>query len=256
MAIDFKVKDIMHQIAVKFTHAFLPEAKKPYYAKAALQTVLDIHGIASKADVYNIATSPKTIEEGLTAGIELMFYLAADGYRLKTPMFNLNIRVPGEYDGSETRLADGTFPRARLQTSAGFRKYLEKNITVVFDGRDENEGHIGEVRDEATGLIDEVMTRKNILTIHGFGLKIESDENNQSTVGLFFESDHPRSPVIKADVIAVNEPRTLKVVIPEALAETLPYTLKIVTQSSAKHSGTMLKTPREIRSDFTLTAQD
>ncbi|MDR0442187.1 MAG: hypothetical protein LBH44_02130, partial [Treponema sp.] len=65
MAIDFSVKDIMHNVAVKFIHAFLPEAKKPYNLKAALQPELDIHGVASKADVYNIATSPKIIEEGM-----------------------------------------------------------------------------------------------------------------------------------------------------------------------------------------------
>jgi hypothetical protein len=142
MSIDFAVKDVLHKLSVKFIHAFLPEAKKPYYLKAVHQPELDIHGIASKADVYNIATSPKVIEEGLTAAMELIYYLAADGYKIKTPLFTLKIKVPGEYDGSENRLAEGTFPRARLQTSANFRTYLEKNITVAFDGRDDAEGHI------------------------------------------------------------------------------------------------------------------
>jgi len=52
MAIDFKVKDVIHKIAVKFIHAFLPDAKKPYYLKAAHQPELDIHDIASKADGF------------------------------------------------------------------------------------------------------------------------------------------------------------------------------------------------------------
>jgi hypothetical protein len=47
MAIDFTVKGVIHSTAVKFIHAFLPEAKKPYYLKAVHQTELDIHGIAS-----------------------------------------------------------------------------------------------------------------------------------------------------------------------------------------------------------------
>jgi hypothetical protein len=91
----------MHKIAVKFTHAFLPEAKKPYYLKAVHQPELDVHGIASKAGVYNIETSPKVIEEGLNAGMELIYYLAADGYKIKTPLFNLKIRVPGEAPKSQ-----------------------------------------------------------------------------------------------------------------------------------------------------------
>jgi hypothetical protein len=114
MAIDFNVKDILHRIQVKFTHTFLPEAKKPYNLKAVHQPKLDIHGIASKADVYNISTSPKVIEDGLTDGMKLICYLAADGYSISTPLFNLKIRVPGEYDGSETRLPEGVFPEVRL----------------------------------------------------------------------------------------------------------------------------------------------
>jgi hypothetical protein len=37
---------ILHRIQVRFIHAFLPEAKKPYNLKAVHQPELDIHGIA------------------------------------------------------------------------------------------------------------------------------------------------------------------------------------------------------------------
>jgi hypothetical protein len=63
LAIDFTVKDVIHKIAVKFIHAFLPEAKKPYNLRAVHQPELDVHGIASKAD------------------LELIHYLAADGFK-------------------------------------------------------------------------------------------------------------------------------------------------------------------------------
>jgi hypothetical protein len=254
MALDFTVKDIMHKIAVKFTHAFLPEAKKPYYLKAVHQPELDVHGIASKADVYNIGTSPKVIEEGLNAGMELIYYLAADGFKIKTPLFNLKIRVPGEYDGSETYLADGVFPVARLQTSAHFRKYLKERVKVEFDGLDQSDGLIAEAKDEATGLIDEIMTVGNLITIHGYGLKIEADEAHKDEVGIIFErqGDAP----IKAKIIAVNEPRTLKVMVPASVSDGDSYYLRIVTQSSAKGSSSLLKDLREIRSEFTLTAHN
>ena len=114
--------------------SFLPEAQKAYHLKAVHQPELDIHGIASKAAVYNMQTSPKVIERGLNAGMELMYYLAADSYKIKTPVFNLKIRIPGEYDGSETHLPGNVFPAARLQTSAAFRKYLKEHIKIEFDG--------------------------------------------------------------------------------------------------------------------------
>jgi hypothetical protein len=251
MAIDFNAKDVLHNLAVKFVHAFLPEAKKPYYLKTAHQPELGIHEIASKAEVYNIATPPKIIEEGLSAGIELIFYLVADGYKIKTSLFNLKTRVPGEYDGTETHLAEGAYPQARMQTSAEFRKYLKEHVKVEFDGIDQNEGHIGEVLDEATGLIDEVATKGNLLTIRGSGLKIEADEANKAGEGLYFVEKISKNP-IKAAIIAVNEPKTIKVMVPPSLT-TGPYFLKIVTRSSAKSSGSLLKQTREVISDFTLT---
>jgi hypothetical protein len=254
MAIDFNVKDVMHRIVVKFIHAFLPEAKKPYNLKAVHQPELDIHGIASKAEVYNIGTSAKVIEEGLTAGMKLIGYLAADGYRISTPLFTLKIRVPGEYDGSETHLPDGIFPVARLQISAAFRKYLKERVKVDFSGIDQSDGLIAEAYDEATENDDEVATIGNLLTIHGFGLKIEGDDVHKDEIGLFFEPVDSTA-AIKTEIIAVNEPRTLKVIVP-ALEAGKAYVLKLVTQSSAKGHSSMLKHIREVRAEFILTAQD
>jgi hypothetical protein len=203
--------------------------------------------------VYNIGTSAKVIEEGLTAGMKLIGYLAADGYRISTPLFNLKISVPGEYDGSETRLPDGIFPVARLQISAAFRKYLKERVKVDFSGIDQSDGLIAEAYDEATEMDDDVATIGNLLTIHGFGLKIEGDDVHKDEIGLFFE---PVDSVVavKTEIIAVNEPRTLKVIVP-ALEAGKAYILKVVTQSSAKGSSTLLKHIREVRSEFTLLSQ-
>ncbi|MDR0613858.1 MAG: hypothetical protein LBG45_10415 [Dysgonamonadaceae bacterium] len=102
MAIDFNLKDVMHRIIVKFYRAFLPNAKKKYILRTVYQPELDIHGIASKAEVYNITTPPKVIEEGLTDGLKLITCLVAYGFKIKTPIFNLKVAIPGEYDGVET----------------------------------------------------------------------------------------------------------------------------------------------------------
>jgi len=156
---------------------------------------------------------------------------------------------PGEYYGSETQLQEGVYPTARLQTSAAFRKYLKERVKVEFCGIDNSDGFIAEAYDEVTETTDELATGGNILTIHGFGLKIEGDKDE---VGLFF---HPVSggPETKAEIVAVNEPRTLKVIVP-LLTSPNPYILRLVTQSSSKGGGALLKTKREVRSDFTLRA--
>jgi hypothetical protein len=252
MALDFTLKDIIHKITVKFTPAFLPDAKKPYNLKAVHQPELDIHGVASKAEVYNITTEPKVIEEGLSAGLELMYYLAADGYKIKTPLFNLRIRVPGEYDGGETHLPEGVFPDARLQVSAAFRAYLRDKVGLAFDGIETSEGFIAQALDEAAGLIDESVTIGNLLTIRGSGLKLESDTAHADEAGFFFVDESGGK--VKATIVAVNEPRTLKVIAPAGLVAGTDYHLLVVTQGSAKSSKTLLKNLREVRSEFKLTA--
>jgi hypothetical protein len=254
MAIDFTVKDVMHKITAKFVHAFLPDAKKPYNLRAVHQPVLDIHGVASKADVYNINTSPKVIEDGFNAAIKLMGYLAADGYKITTPLFTLKMRIPGEYDGAETRLPSDVFPTARLQVNANYSKYLKENVQILIDGKDDTEGFIAQATDEATGLIDETATIGNILTVHGYGLKLETAPGHHTDAAIFFKP--PTGVPTEATIIAVNEPRTLKLVVPSTLTIGTSYQLVVNTMSSAKGGGNALKTMRDMRSDFTVTAQN
>jgi hypothetical protein len=251
MALDFQVRDVMHDVAAKFVRAYLPDAKKLYNLRAEFQPELDVHGIASKADVYNIETDPKVIAEGLNAGIELIYYLVADGYKVHTPLFNLRLRLPGEYSGDETRLADDAYPEARLQTAAAFRRYLRRGVKVAIAGIADDGGHIGEATDEATGDVDETATIGDLLTIRGHGLKIKSDAAHAAEVGVYFTAGGAR---IKVKSIAVNHPKTLKVVVPPLTAGT-SYTLEVVTQSSVT-ANRLLQDPRVIDADFLLRAID
>jgi hypothetical protein len=250
MALDFTIQDIIHKVLGKFIPAYLPEAKKPYYLKAVLQPELDIHEVASKADVYNIETNPKVIEDGFIAASKLMLYLVADGYKIKTPLFTMYMRFPGEYMGSETHLVEGAHPEVRLQASQLLRDYIGEKVHVEFDGFDNAEGLIAEAIDENNGHVNATITEGNILTVHGYGLKIESDAEHAAEAGFFFENDI--DPAFKAEVIAVNEPKTLKVVVPAQLSVGKSYYLKVITQSSPKASSHVLKNLREMRSDFKL----
>ena len=250
--VDFVAIDVIHRITVRFVRAFLPNLKKAFHLKAVDQSELDIHGIASKAQVYNISTSPKVIEEGLTAGFLLMRYLAADGFRIKTPLFKLRIRIPGEYNGSETALPNGVYPVPRLQVNQEFSRYIREKVQLMFNGVNDNTGLISDVKDEATGTTNDKLTKGNMLTIKGRGLKIESDKINESQTGVFFRPS--KGNPVKVKVIAVNQPRTLKVLIPAELVKGTAYTIGISTMSSYNKSGKVLKTMREFESNFTLVA--
>jgi hypothetical protein len=242
------LRDTVHAVTVKFVHAYLPTAKKQYNARVALQTELDLYAIAEKATVYNMDISPDRIVEGANAFFTLCCYLSADGFKLKTPLFNSYMRIPGEYDGYETHLPKDVHPAIRMEVSADFREYIRDRVKVVFDGIDETNGFIGEVVDEATGNVNGTITIGNIIDIHGSGLKIEGDEEHASTIGFFFSNE--TTGEIQATIIPVNEPKMIKVLVPQLSAA--DYTIVIRTQTSAK-SATLLKNIREVKSDFTVT---
>jgi hypothetical protein len=243
-----KLRDTVHAVTVKFVHAYLPTAKKPYNARVELQTELDLDQIAEKAEVYNINISPARIVEGATAFFTLCCYLSADGFKLKTPMFNSYLRIPGEYDGYETHLPKGVYPAIRMEVAAGYREYIRERVKVVFDGIDEVTGFIGEVFDEVTRVANETITVGNIIDVRGSGLKIVSDEEHASQIGFFFTSEATGD--IQATIVPVNEPKLLKVLVPPLSAG--EYEIVIRTQSSAKNT-TLLKNLREMKSDFTVT---
>jgi hypothetical protein len=110
------------------------------------------------------------------------------------------------------------------------------------------------VVDEYNGAVDSTATIGNILTIQGLGLKIEGDALHKTQVGLWF--DDKQNPPIKVTAIAVNEPRTLKVVVPPTVTPGGEYYLKVVTQSSVRNSRALLKNTREVWTDFILTTQE
>jgi hypothetical protein len=141
-----------------------------------------------------------------------------------------------------------------MQSAAPFREYIKERVGVQFDGVDQADGLIAEAVDEATGQVDEGVTIGNLLTIRGYGLKIEGDDEHKDEAGLFFEDG--AGSVVKVGIIAVNEPKTLKVIVPAGLAIRTEYTLKVVTQSSAKGGGALLKNVREVRSDFKLVVNN
>jgi len=136
-----------------------------------------------------------------------------------------------------------------MQPSAAFRSYLKDRVKVQIEGKQDTEGYIARATDEKTGLVDEIATVGNILTIQGYGLKLEAPPSYSP--GVFFK---PESGIpIEATVIAVNEPRTLKLVVPAGLADGVPYRLRVQTWSSIRNGGTILKNMRDMRSEFTLT---
>ena len=235
--------DTMHKIAVKFTPAFLPDAKKPYNLKPVHQQTLDVHGVAGKADAYNIGIDPKIIETGLNGGLKLMRYLACDGFRIKTPLFNLRIRVPGEYEGSETSLPDGVRPVVRLGSSADFREYVRERVQIEFDGVDNPNGMITGFLDIDEDAYKSIFVPGNMFSLTGSKIRVEGSD---PACGVFFaDADNPSNEV-KVTRIGVNTRSKIVGICPN----TGHARSRIVIKTQFAGNSTNLKNIRTIISSF------
>jgi hypothetical protein len=75
MALDFKVKDIIHKVTAKFVHAFLPTAKKPYNLRAVFQPELDIHGMYPPHKILPKAKRPRQLPQSVNHSALVMYLL-------------------------------------------------------------------------------------------------------------------------------------------------------------------------------------
>ena len=244
----------IHKMAAKFVPSHLPNATKPYYLRPVHQEELSIQEAAIKIAANNIGMTAKAIEDGATALLSHAPHLMSEGYWLNLGLIKMYLAIPGEYDGTEEHLPAGRHPIVKVLTLEELRTYVAENIGVEIDGMEAREGHIVEALDEATGVTNDCVTRGNLLMITGAGLKVEWEDATKSMCGVYF--DKGDGNVIKATLLAVNEPRTLKIVVPTTLEAGQQYQLRVITQSSPKGSSNLLKDPREMLSSFYLVARN
>ena len=245
MSLTFDVKDKKHSIIVKFVNASLPEAKKPYNLKPVHQPMLDIHGVASKADVYNITTDPKVIEDGLNDGMRLIRYLAADGYGIKTSLFRMKIRVPGEYDGNETSLPDNIKPVVRMVPSTEYREYVKEHVKIDFSGMEQTKGIITGFLDVEENLVNTGFVPGDQFVITGTGLRVEGTD---PSCGVFFVPVDPTGHEVKVPMLAENTRSKIIGICPD----TGHLYNKIVIRTQYSSGSALLKNIRTITSSFTL----
>jgi hypothetical protein len=233
MSLGFTVAKVLHRINACFVKAFLPGLKGKFHLKTVHQQTLNVHEVASKADIYKIHSSPETIEEGANAFFALVCHLAAEGYKIETPVFKLSARIPGVYNGTETKLPAGVHPEVRLSAGKELKDYVKANSEVVFVGKLTNSAAIDQVYDHGSETADECLTRGRNITITGNGLKIMASPEHKADTGVFFERSD--GSLIPAHQPPANEPKRLVVLVPQDLEEGAEYRICIKTMPGPSH---------------------
>jgi hypothetical protein len=238
---------ILHKIKVRLFPNTLPTVKEPYIARTSGEKLLTVEEICASlknrggftGDYGQVVTNAKQFFDEAA-------YLLCDGYGLNMGYFSIHTRVGGGW-----KTVDEANDRIKHPVGFSFRvrrplAELADRIELDAQGITSNEGFIGEALDEATGSLDETATIGNILTITGSGLKVAGDGD----CGVYFQSEDDQS--LTRLVLAVNEPKTLKVVVP-ALPAGNEYRIVVKTCTPTGKHGGQLKTMRTIISDFTLS---
>jgi hypothetical protein len=246
-----KPKDVTHHIDAYFVPNTLPEAKKPFIVRAGRLPYLNVEEVATKAEIYGQIVDMEAMTRNVNVYLNICAYLLADGYGIENLLLRSRIRVPGEYDGTESVIPKGDFPEVRMNAALGFRDYIREHVKLDFKGVDETSGHMYKFLDEATGLDDKI-TRGNLFHVSGVGLKIAHDDEQAhvDACGLWLIRNNTTSR-LRVPSVAVNEPRTIVFLVPANLTIGHEYYIEIVTQSSIRSSGGIIKNPRTVRSEHT-----
>jgi hypothetical protein len=124
---------------------------------------------------------------------------------------------------------------------------LAKNIAVDIEGIADVQGYIGEFYDISRKTMNETVTPGEQFIIYGDKIKVAGDD---PACGIYFESTRDSSERIKVKGdLADNTASRIIGIVPMLIAPR-EYRVIIVTQYS---SGRLLKEPRTITSDFTVS---
>jgi hypothetical protein len=245
---------VLHRIRVRLYPSHLTTVDAPLVARVEDERMLSIEEIcASMKERGGFTGNFEDAENNIKQFCEEGGFLLLDGYGLNMKYYSIHPKVGGGWhDPSEG--AD----RAKHPVGFSFRvrnplKTLADKIVLNVLGVADNQGSIYEMVDESNGQVDETCSMGQLFTIHGTGLKVEGDADHTAVVGVFFETLQSTG-LWKAQVVAVNEPKTLKVIVP-----TMPTPntakVKVITQSMVSGGSRPMKEIREVTSSVVLTVQ-
>jgi hypothetical protein len=242
----------LHKIAFYFYPNFRKEAKKRYHLRRSSRGVLDEKGIIALAGSYGFPEFHRITEEGLRAVLMLIGTLVAEGYDIKTILFEIESKAPGEYNGYEKHLPHGVYPYPCIRPTQQFHEYISRNARVDIRGKARLDGFISRIEGAHGGGADNCIIPGGAVSVYGLKLKIAGA--GEPDTGLFFveAGSGKRYPAGVEDCI-VNTPGCVIALAPAALPPGI-YTLEIVTRYAS--NGKLLQTPRIITSDIELTVRN
>jgi hypothetical protein len=247
------IVEALHRVCVWLYPNYLPSAKKPFLARAENEQILRVEQVAAALKqragyVGKVTDLIDAIEQFMA---ETM-YQVADGYAVDLGPVTLYPIIGGEWNGPEEASDRKAHPiRFRCRIMPRMRRMSEV-ISLDCMGVIPQNGQIDEVIDQASGVVNREITIGNYIELRGTGLRVAAPPNPDEKTGVWFVDEN--NAATKCPLIADNGMHAVKFLSP-GLADGKKYKVRIVTYSSVRERGLLIKNHRTMETTFQVTAK-
>ena len=158
-----------------------------------------------------------------------------DGNNITLPLFNTSFSISGVFE-SPSDSFDGNRHKLNINLTKGLKlREIESKVKFEKTNATAPQPQIQEVKDSVSGKVNEILTRRGVVEVRGYNLKIEGDNE---ACGLWFVTEDGKE--FKAEVVIENKPSRILAMLPEIAGERVQ--VKVVTQYTG--SAKLLKSPK------------
>jgi hypothetical protein len=248
------VAETRHRVRVNLYPTQLPNAKEPFIARCEQEEVLSIRQVADDVKLrggYN--GNIEDLVDGVNQFLAEAKFQIADGFGVNLGLCTIHPVIGGEWtspDEAHDRKKHPVHFRARIMPE--MRKMSEA-IDLECKGLVPQNGEIDSVTDLTSGKVNSEVTIGQFVDVRGRGLRIAAPANPTEDTGVWLVDE--TGSAIACPLIAINQMRRLRFVLPTALNDGKKYKVRVVTYNSVHAQKHLNKNVRTMESPFMFTAK-
>jgi hypothetical protein len=243
-----------HRVRVNLYPNQLPNAKEPYIARCEQEEVLSIRQVADDLKLRGgYKGSIEDLVDGVNQFIAEAKYQVADGFGVDLGLCTVHPVIGGEWTSPDEAHDRKKHPvRFRARIMPEMRK-MSETIDLECKGLVPQNGEIDSVTDFVSGKVNSEVTIGNFVDVRGRGLRIAAPKNPTEETGVWLVDES--GTATRCPLIAINQMRRLRFVLPAGLADGTKYRVRVVTYASVRQQKHLLKDSRTMESTFQFTAK-
>jgi hypothetical protein len=243
-----------HRVRVNLYPTQLPNAKEPFIARCEEEEVLSIQQLA---DDLKLRGGYKGNIEDLVDGVNQLIaeakFQVADGFGVNLGICSVHPGIGGEWTSPDEAHDRKKHPvRFRARIMPEMRK-MSETIDLECKGLVPQNGEIDSVTDFVSGKVNSEVTIGNFVDVRGRGLRIAAPKNPTEETGVWAVDETGKAT--RCALVAVNQMRRLRFVLPAGLTDGKKYRVRVVTYASVRKRDLLIKNHRTMETNFQVTAK-